>query len=205
MKRPIALVVLSMLFCISLLPSMPQGAAQSEEGSDDGAEAQGIPSGPPTTRGRTEASAAVGQAGMIFELGIHARLVVPPRLPIGSSRRMRFAQARGAFDPSRVAPGFRRIGPVLFFDGAIDATSSPVVVSIRQPRNPARPGQRLVLAMEQATICREGLVPLPNVSNLCSGWELLDARHDPAEGRLVAELRTPGGYRLVFGTVPRAE
>jgi hypothetical protein len=115
---------------------------------------------------------------------------------------MRFAEARDPFHPERVAEGFRRIGPILSFDGAINATRSPVVVSIRQPSDPARPNLRVVLAMEQPTICREGLDPVPHMANLCGTWELVNARFDAGERRLVAELPTPGGYRLVFGTVP---
>lgn len=179
------------------------GDGEDGENGEEGAVGEGAPAGPPTTTGRSEAQAAVGQAGMTFELGNKARLFVPPGLPIGSSRRMRFAEARGAFTPSHVVERFRRIGPILSFDGAINATRSPVIVSIRQPSDPARANLRLVLAMEQPTICREGLDPVPNMANLCSAWELIDARYDAAERRLIAELRTPGGYRLVFGTVPR--
>jgi hypothetical protein len=189
-----------MLVALSLsLPLLVRAAAAAQ---DDDPEEAPAPQGLPTTTGRDEAQAAVGQRGMIFELHNKARAVVPPRLPIGDSRRIRFAVARGRFVPARVAAGFRRIGPVLQFDAAINASSNPVVVSIRQPTNPARPNLRVVLAMEQATICRDGLEPLPS-SNLCSTWELLDARYDESERRLVAEIRAPGGYRIVFGTVPR--
>jgi hypothetical protein len=81
-----------------------------------------------------------------------------------------------------------------------------VVLSIRQPRDPGRRGRRLVLAMEGPSICREGSVPLPGASaGICSGWELLPATWSATEQRLSAEMRTPGGFRLVFGTVPCAE
>ena len=205
MKRTlaVALTLSSLTLSLALIARSEQVAAQDDEdddaeGDEDGAAA--TPAGPPTKSGRSEVSGAVGQAGMTFELQSKARLFVPPNLPIGSSRMMRFAEARGALNAAHVAEGFRRIGPILSFDGAINATSAPVVVSIRQPRDPGRPNLRLVLAMEQATICREGVDPLPGVANLCSGWELLDARH--AGDRLSAEMRSPGGYRLVFGTVP---
>lgn len=195
-------IMLSLSVALSLsaaLCALPYASAQDEGGEEA---APAAPAGPPTTTGRAEASAAVGQAGMTFELHSKARLFVPPGLPIGSARRMRFAEERAGFNPAHVAEGFRRIGPALSFDGAINATRSPVVVSIRQPSDPARPNLRVVLAMEQPTICREGLEPVPHMANLCSSWELLDARYDAGERRLMAELRTPGGYRLVFGTVP---
>lgn len=197
MKRRLTL---ALLVSLALSTSLVALAQEDEEDTDEAAPA--APEGPPHTTGRGEAQAAVGQRGMTFELHTKARAFVPPGLPIGASRRMRFAEARGALNPAHVAEGFRRIGPILSFDAAINATSSPVVVSIRQPSDPTRPNLRLVLAMEQATICREGLDPLPNVANLCSGWELLDARYDATERRIMADLRTPGGYRLVFGTVP---
>lgn len=205
MKWPstLALVAISLALSFSLAAGLQRPTAAAQDDEEEEEEAAPADTGPPQTTGRSEAQAAVGtQRGMIFELHTKARLVVPPGLPIGSSRRMRFAEARGALNPEHVAEGFRRIGPILSFDGAINAMSAPVVVSIRQPRDPGRPNLRLVLAMEQATICREGIDPLPNVANLCSGWELLDARFVAGEGRIAAEMRAPGGYRLVFGTVP---
>jgi hypothetical protein len=197
-----SLVLLSLAMLASLVLALAGSTSSAQDDADDGDEAPAAPAGPPTTAGRSEAQAAVGQAGMTFELRNGARAFVPPNLPIGDSRRMRFAEARGSFTPGHVATGFRRIGPLLSFDGAINATSSPVVISLRQPRDPSRAGQRLVLAMEQATICREGLDPLPNVANLCSGWELIDATW--SDGRIEARLTAPGGYRLVFGSVPVA-
>ncbi|UJR86146.1 hypothetical protein [Sandaracinus amylolyticus] len=192
-RSVIALATLSLLLALAA----PRSRAQEDHADDETAAA---PAGPPTTRGRDEATAAVGQAGMTFELGSGFRVFVPAGLPIGDSRRMRVATARAALNPAHVAEGFRRVGPIVSFDGAINATRSPVVISLRQPRDPGRPDLRLVLAMEQATICREGLDPLPNVANLCSGWELVEATW--TDGRIEARLPAPGGYRLVFGTVP---
>ncbi len=186
-------------------------SAQDEEGDDDSeavAEqaAPPAPTGPPTRSGTRDVTAAVGQEGMTFELHNKARLFVPAHLPIGSARRMTFAESRSRFAPSDVhgsmaGARFTRIGPVLSFDGAINASSAPVVVSIHQPRDPARAGQQLVLAMEQATICAEGMAHIEGSTSLCSGWEILDAHWDAASQRLSAEMRTPGGYRMVFGNL----
>lgn len=195
MDRRVAIVLGALSVGLSAL----SGGVLAQQNEGDRAAEEGMP----TTTGRDEAQAAVGQRGMIFVLHNKARAIVPPGLPIGDARRIRFAVARGRFVPDRVAPGFRRIGPVLSFDGAINATSRPVQISISQPADPSRPTLRLVLAMEQPTICREGLDRLPDAANLCSTWELVEARYDPGEKRLIAELPTPGGYRLVFGTVPR--
>lgn len=192
---------------LGLVLPLGVGLAQDEAETEGEAPAEGATetpadTGPPTTTGRTEASAVVGTRGMTFELRSGARIVIPPGLPTGAGRRINFAEARGRLDSGSVAEGFTRIGAVLSFDGALNATSSPIVVSIRQPRDPGREGRRLVLAMEQPTICREGLEPWPGAAGLCAGWELLDARWE--DGRLSASLTTPGGRRLVFGSVPVA-
>ncbi len=191
-------------------------AAQDDEEEDDDEVAAAVdagppaPTGPPTRAGARDVTAAVGQDGMIFELHNKARLVIPAHLPIGSARRMTFAESSARFAPAEVhgamaGSHFTRIGPVLSFDGAINASSAPVVVSIHQPSNPTRPGQNLVLAMEQATICSEGMSHIAGSTSLCSGWDILEAHYDEAAHRLSAEMRTPGGYRLVFGNLTLPE
>jgi hypothetical protein len=202
--------VLRLLVLALAMSSFAAARAAQDEG-DDEEEEEGTttpppPTGPPTRSGARDATAAVGQDGMTFELHNKARLFVPPHLPIGSARRMTFAESRDRFVPSEVhsaTPGsrFTRIGPVLSFDGTINATTAPVVVSIHQPHDPTRAGQRLVLAMEQATICQEGMSHVPGSTSLCSGWDFIDARYDDHAHRLSADMRTPGGYRLVFGNL----
>lgn len=154
--------------------------------------------------GRTEVTAVIGTDGGSLEIThSKARIVIPAGLPTGVARRMTFAESRNRPANADVAEGFTRIGPAFEFDGAINASSNPILVSIRQPRSPARATQRLVLAMEQPAMCLEGMDPLPGgARGLCSSWELLDARWDEAESRIVAEVRSPGGHRLLFGTVP---
>ncbi len=200
------------LLLLAVVLTLQAGLIHSLSAQDDEEEeaAPSTPSGPPTKAGGREVVAAVGQAGMTFELHNKARLFVPPDLPIGSARRMRFAESTDRFAPSEVhgaMPGstFTRVGPVLTFDGAINATSAPVIVSIHQPRDPSRAGQHLVLAMEQATICAEGMSHVPGSTSLCSGWEIIPATW--ASSRVSAELRTPGGFRLVFGnlSIPETE
>lgn len=185
-------------------------SAQDDEPDEEGETTPPAPTGPPTRTGTRDVTAAVGQDGMTFELHNKARLFIPPHLPIGSARRMTFAESRDRFAPAEVhgsmaGSHFTRIGPVLSFDGAINASSAPVVVSIHQPHDPSRAGQQLVLAMEQATICVEGMSHIAGSTSLCSGWELLEAHYDDATHRLSAEMRTPGGYRLVFGNLELPE
>lgn len=183
---------------------------EEEDGAAEEPAAPAAPTGPPTRAGARDVTAAVGQDGMIFELHNKARLFVPPHLPIGSARRMTFAESSARFAPAEVhgamaGSRFTRIGPVLSFDGAINASSAPVVVSIHQPHDPSRAGQQLVLAMEQATICSEGMSHIGSSTSLCSGWELLEAHYDDGTHRLSAEMRTPGGYRIVFGNLATPE
>lgn len=184
------------------LAGLTWAAPALAQDDDEGAEAPAEPSGPPTVTGRSEAVGFVTRQGMIFELAGGARLVVPADLPVGASRRTVFAVSRQRPQNPHVAEGFRRYGDVLSFDGAIDATRAPVVVSVRARRSPARPSERLVLAMEQAAMCNaQHAQPLPSgAAGLCSSWVLIDARHEG--DRLVAEVPTPGGFRLAFGTVP---
>jgi hypothetical protein len=189
------------LVSLCLLLALPLAVGSAQDGEAAPAD-EAAPEGPLTTTGRTEASAVVGPRGMTFELRSGARVVIPAGLPTGAGRRIRFAEAGGRLDAGGIAEGFTRIGAALSFDAALNATSNPILVSVRQPRDPGREGRRLVLAMEQPTICREGLEPWPGAAGLCTGWELIDARWDAAEQRLVASLTTPGGRRLVFGSVP---
>lgn len=187
-----------------------QDAAEEADEEEEAPAAPPAPTGPPTRSGTRDVTAAVGQDGMTFELHNKARLFIPPHLPIGSARRMTFAESSAHFAPAEVhgsmaGSRFTRIGPVLSFDGAINASSAPVVVSIHQPHDPSRAGQHLVLAMEQATICAEGMSHIVGSTTLCSGWELLQAHYDAAAHRLSAEMRTPGGYRMVFGNLTTPE
>jgi len=204
------LLLSSVLSMATALSTMPRGARAQDDEEAEGEEGEAptqpaAPTGPRMESGRAEVSAVIDRRGAILELHSKARLFIPPDLPV-ANRRVRFAESRERLTPSQVAAGFTRIGPLLAFDGAINATSAPMVVSIRQPRDPSRRNARLVLAMEGPSICREGSAPLPGASTgICSGWELLPASWNASEQRLSGEMRTPGGYRVVFGTVPCAE
>ncbi len=196
------------LFAVS--SALGVGARAQDDDGEGEAEAPPAPepaqpAGPRTESGRAEVVVVIDRRGAVLSLHSKARLVIPAELPV-ANRRVRFAESREPLQPSQIGAGFARIGPALSFDGAIDASRAPVVVSIAAPRDPSRRGARLVLAMEQPSICGEGSVPLPGASRgICSGWSILPARYDAGERRLSAELRAPGGYRLVFGTLPCAE
>lgn len=210
MRRTLlGLTLLASLLALSAALVVPSAIVRADD-DDDAAEAPSeaeasAPAGPRMESGRTEVSAVIDRRGAVLQLQNKARIEIPAELPV-ANRRVRFAERREPLPPAQVAEGFVRVGPVLGFDGQIDATRAPVVVSIASPRDPARPGRRLVLAMEQPAFCGEGSHPLPGVSTrICSGWEFLPATYSAGERRLSARMPTPGGYRLVFGTLPCAE
>lgn len=199
------LLLATWIACVMSTALVVSAQDEGDDTEEETPAAPAAPTGPPTATGRSDVAAQVDRQGRILELHSKARIVIPPNLPV-AARRVRFAELRDRIDAAAVAAGFQRIGSVYSFDGAINATEAPVEVSIVSPRDPARRGARLVLAMETPTICRAGLPPLPGASaGLCSGWELLPARWDATDHRLSARMATPGGYRLMFGTVPCAE
>lgn len=170
MQRSLLRWVLASLL-LSLAASALVASAQDadEEEEEEAPAAPPAPTGPQTTTGRNDVSAVIDRTGRILELHSKARIFIPPNLPV-ANRRVRFAESRDRVTPSQIADGFTRIGPIFSFDGAIDATRAPVVISIRQPRDPGRRASRLVLAMEGPSICREGSQPLPGASaGICSG------------------------------------
>jgi hypothetical protein len=200
------LLTLAVTFSFAFVAAV---VAQDEEVETEAAtpsptEAAPTPEGPPTASGRSEVNAVVGPRGMTFELHSKARVFIPAGLPTGTGRRISFAEVRGRVDADQVAPGFTRLGNLMSFNGALNATSNPIIVSIRQTSDPRRDNRRVVLAMEQPTICREGLSPLEGAGGLCSGWELIEASYDEGERRLSAPMTTPGGHRLMFGWIPVA-
>ena len=89
----IALATLSLMLALA---SPPLRAQEDADGEAAQIEPAAAPTAPTVTSGRDEAQAAVGQAGMTFELRSGLRVFVPPGLPIGASRRMRLATSRAA-------------------------------------------------------------------------------------------------------------
>ena len=163
------------------------------------------PPQPPIYRGRDRATGQAGNVlGATYELASGAKLVLPGGNRISSAQTFNFSTSRTPLRPADVATGFVRQGVVLAFDGQIDASRAPVELSIRQRTLTARPNMKLVLAMEVAGICN-ATHTLRLAGPLCSHWRTLDARHDPATGRIVIQLPAPGGYRLVFGWIPDAQ
>ncbi len=82
-----------LLLTLALSLALPLGAvlAQDEGEAPAGEEAAAAPEGPPSTSGRSEATAVVGPRGMTFDLRSGARIVIPPGLPTGAGRRINFS------------------------------------------------------------------------------------------------------------------
>lgn len=158
----------------------------------------------PQITGRDRATGTVGQAGAEFVLANGATLLLPSGLPIGNSRTLTFATAGRAPRPASVAPGFVRQGGVYAFDGAINAETAPLVMSVTVRNLAAKPNHDLVIAVEQATICDAQHRERIEGGQLCSGWVLSPATYDAGVKKISAEVGAPGGFRLMFGWVPSA-
>ena len=160
---------------------------------------------PPVHRGRDRTTGQASHTlGATYELANGAKLVLPAGIRISTSQTFTFSASRAPLRPTEVAPGFVRQGPVLDFDGQIDASRAPIELSVKQRTLRPRPNTKLVLAMEFAGIC-DATHTARLGGPLCAHWRLLDAQFDAAGGRLVALLPSPGGHRLVFGSVPDAQ
>lgn len=158
----------------------------------------------PTFSGKGKVTDAINsKLGAIFDIGGGVTMVFPKGLPVGESRLVTLQKARKSLPSKLVAPKFRGVGPTLDFNGAFNTSRKPIVLSVPAKKNPAGRGTRLVLAMEIGTFCEGPNKAFKVGAGLCSGFELQDDVHyDEAAGRLVARLRSTGGLRMQFGTVP---
>jgi hypothetical protein len=203
---------LATLLLASLLGAAPGallGASSAVVAQDAPEEDEAPPAAPapqqPVYRGRDRATGQASNAlGAAYELGNGAKLVLPAGNRISTSQTFTFSVSRAAPRPSEVETGFVRQGPVLAFDGQIDASRAPVELSLKQRSLRMRPGMKVVLAMEIAGIC-DATHTTRLGGPLCAHWRLLDAQFDAATGRLIAQIPSPGGRRLVFGFVPDAQ
>jgi hypothetical protein len=139
--------------------------------------------------------------GAIFDIGGGITMMFPKGLPVGRSRLVTLQKARGRL-PTQLIPKFRPVGPALDFSGSFNTAGKPMVLSVPGSSNPAKRGFKLVVAMEIGTFCEKANKGFKLKNGLCSGFELHDAEFDPEAKRLVANLRSTGGLRMQFGTVP---
>ena len=158
----------------------------------------------PTFTGKGKVTEAInGDLGAIFDLGGGVTMMFPKGLPVGRSRLVTLQKAHGRL-PTQLIAKFKPVGPALDFSGAFNTSGKPMVLAVPAKTDPARGGQKLVLAMEVGTFCEKANKAFKLKNGLCTGFEQHDAEFDPEGKRLVANLRSTGGLRMQFGTVPEA-
>jgi hypothetical protein len=156
----------------------------------------------PTFSGKGKVNQAInGDIGAIFDIGGGVTMTFPKGLPVGRSRLVTLQKGRGSLPAKLVGPKWRGIGPVLDFSGTFTTSRQPILLAIPSKKDPTTKGMKLVVAMEVGTFCEGDHKAHKLGGGLCSGFELHDAEHDPAGGRLVAKLRSTGGHRMQFGLV----
>jgi len=187
-RRRLFILILALLGAIALPYS---GVAQEEESS-----------GPPVHEATRSVEVPVGQAGAILRLGNGIELMLPAGLPIGNSRLLTLESLRRGPRPASIHRGFRPLGSAVRFNGAINATRSPLVLSLTQRRFSPRRGQRLVLVGEEPGICQAHNQRQTLAAGLCSSWRVFAAEYNEAERRVQAHIPVSGGYRLQFGWLP---
>jgi hypothetical protein len=156
--------------------------------------------GLPTHQGSHQVSASIGHDGAVLSLKNGISLLLPPGLPIGSSRNVTLRVAKQRAKADDVATGFVPIGPTIEFDSAVATNGTPIQATFKAEGFRPRSGHRLVVAMELAGFCdpAKKLPKLPG--GLCAAWSLFDARYEGGACR--ADLKELGGRRLQFGSVP---
>jgi hypothetical protein len=158
----------------------------------------------PTFTGKGKVTEAINSdLGAIFDIGSGVTMMFPKGLPVGRSRLVTLTKARGRL-PTQLIAKFKPVGPALDFSGAFNTSAKPMVLSVPASSNPARAGQKLVLAMEVGTFCEGPNKGFKLKNGLCSGFEQHEADFDPEGKRVVANLRSTGGLRMQFGIVPDA-
>lgn len=167
--------------------------------------AEGGAAGVPTFTGKGRVNEAIdGNKGALFDIGGGSTMYFPPGIPVGSSRLVTLS--RGKRPPAKaIGTKFKPLGPTLDFNGAFSTSGRPMVVTVRQKRNPKKKGMRIVLAVEVGTFCEAHNKKYKLKSGLCSGWELHDASFDARASALVAKLASSGGLRMQFGLAPEAD
>jgi hypothetical protein len=155
----------------------------------------------PTFTGKGKVTEAInGDLGAVFDIGGGVTMLFPKGLPVGRSRLVTLQKARGRL-PTKLIAKFKPIGPALDFSGAFNTSGKPMVLAIPANSDPARNGQKLVLAMEVGTFCEKENKAFKLKNGLCTGFEQHDAEYDPEGKRVVANLRSTGGLRMQFGTI----
>ena len=175
-------------------PLFAQSIFEDEKSTGDGSM--------PTFTGKGKVTEAINaDVGALFDIGGGITMMFPKGLPVGRSRLVTLQKARGRM-PIKLIDGFKPVGPALDFTGAFNTSGKPIVLSMAQRSNPIKRGQKLIVAMEVGTFCEGKNKAFKLKGGLCSGLEQHDADYDAGSKRVIAKLRSTGGLRMQFGTVP---
>jgi hypothetical protein len=159
----------------------------------------------PTFTGKGSITQAINtDTGALFDLGSGITMTFPKGLPVGRSRLVTLKKATKKIAPAQVQKGFVPLGAELDFSTPISAGGgNPMEVAVVAAKDPRKVGTKLVLAMEVGTLCNATNKSTKMKNGLCSGWEFVDAEYDGTGKRLVANLTSTGGARMVFGLLPQ--
>lgn len=191
-------ILLTTLLWIGLTEG-PTAAQEAE------AETSEETTGPPVHEAARGIEVAVnGEEGAVLRLGNGWQLEIPTGLRMSRSHMLTFENSRRGPRPAQIHPSFRATGSGVRFSETLAANRSPLVFSLRQRRFTPRAGHRLVLMMEQPGFCQDHNRRQTMGAGLCSTWWAHPARYDEEQGRLVADVNSSGGHRLIFGWLPES-
>lgn len=140
---------------------------------------------------------------LIFDIAGIA-LELPACTPAADARVITVSwDTKGRPTATRIHPAFVRHAATLRFDQVIEAAEgAPLLVRLHSKRELAKPGEKLVLAVESSGECDAQHKREKLQDGDCSHWQLFDTTFDAARNEMVARIPATGGYRLQFGWVP---
>jgi hypothetical protein len=140
---------------------------------------------------------------LIFDVAGIA-LEIPACTPAADARVMTVSwDTKGRPNAARIHPKFARHAATLRMDQVIVASEgTPLLVWLHSKRELAKPGEKLVLAVESSGECDAQHKSDKLEDGDCSHWQLFDATFDAQRNEMVARIPATGGYRLQFGWVP---
>lgn len=160
----------------------------------------------PTFTGKGSITQAIdGDFGALFDLGSGITMTFPKGLPVGHSRLLTLKKASKKPAGAQIRKGFVALGTALELNIPLNASGTPIVLAVAMKNDPRKKNQKLVLAMEIGTLCNAENKANKLKNGLCADWELRAADYDAAGQRMVAELESTGGMRMVFGLVSDSE
>lgn len=200
-KQPKRLIhVMTLLLALALAA----GALAEDQGPVSAGE-KPTPTSMPTFTGKGKLTEAInGKVGALFDIGSGITMTFPKGLPVGESRLVTLQKGK-PLPAKLVHAKWKGVGPVLDFNGAFTTNRQPIVLAVKNPKDPSNAKLKLVVAMEIGTFCDATNKAHKLKGGLCSGFELHEAGYDEDAKQLVAKLASTGGMRMQFGLVPADE